>query len=77
MYADDESWFGFMQRLLPEYEVEVTLIAWFDGISVRSPTTGSLEMLLHNSPATKKDLPTLADISDVLVFDFLIDGRYD
>lgn len=75
LYGEDDTWFGFMQRVLPDYNVEVALIAWFDGIKVRPPTNDQLEIMLHNKNATtNREKKNCGQISDILVFDFLIDG---
>ena len=61
MYAHDESWWGFFQRALPDYEMEVALIAWFGGIQVRPPPDEYLELLLHRTerPLTEEERETL------------------
>ena len=75
MYAQDESWWGFFQRILPEYEIDVTLIAWFDGIKVSPPDNKILEIMLHRSEGNSIDLRVCAAVGNVMIFDFLVDGR--
>merc|ERR1712137_1224093 len=77
LYAHDESWWGFFQRALPDYEVEVALIAWFGGIQVRPPPDEYLELLLHRTerPLTEEERETLKQITDVMIFDFLVDDH--
>jgi len=75
MYAMDPTWFGFFQRLLPEYEIEVSLIAWFDGIRVKPPEDRYLEIMLHNEEASGGDLRIVEQIARVMIFDFLVDDH--
>jgi hypothetical protein len=70
----DDSWWGFMQRALPNFDVEVSLIAWFDGIAIKAPEDRYLEVMLHLAEPKDADLDTLRQIANVMVFDFLVDG---
>lgn len=70
----DDSWWGFFQRLLPEYNVHVTLIAWFDGIKVSPPDDNILEIMLHKKEPTKSELSVCLQVGNVYIFDFLVDG---
>lgn len=72
----DPSWWGFFQRLLPEYKIEVSLIAWFDGIKVKPPDDKLLEIMLHKKEGNAIDMRAAADVSIVMLFDFLVDGLY-
>lgn len=72
----DNSWLGFFHRLLPEYNIEVSLIAWFDGIKVKAPDNKILEIMLHNVEGNAIDMRVVADVSIVMIFDFLVDGTY-
>ena len=75
LYALDDSWWGLFQRCLPEYEIEVSLIAWFDGIKVKAPDDRLLEIMLHNEPHTPLDIRVVTEIANVMMFDFLVDGK--
>jgi hypothetical protein len=63
--------------MMPTYQIPVTLIAWIEGMRIAPPSLAIQDIMTHHIPRPTNDsflTETLAQVSDVLVFDFLLDG---
>lgn len=79
LYASDYGWFGRLIRsFLPSYQVLVALTPWISDFRVQAPSADVLTHLFHPTRirhlnATLRE--EVAQLSDVLVADFLIDDH--
>eukprot|EP01094_Clydonella_sp_ATCC50884_P016924 TRINITY_DN2863_c0_g1_i3.p1 TRINITY_DN2863_c0_g1~~TRINITY_DN2863_c0_g1_i3.p1 ORF type:complete len:474 (-),score=151.30 TRINITY_DN2863_c0_g1_i3:340-1761(-) len=70
-------WSSWWNAWLPSYEVPVTLHAWVEGLVTRYPALELYDFLTFEGHIQEnaKILSYAADISDTLVFDFLVDDH--
>lgn len=77
LYMNDERWTSIFKRMLPEYPIPVALIAWYEGIKVVPPSITVQEIMVHakKMPHDQKAIDMILQISDVMVFDYLVDDH--
>lgn len=79
LFAYDGSWYGAFHRNfhLAGKMSYVALIAWASQVNAFQPTHNVVDFLLHRREDVNIREQELAlDVSDVLVFDYLVDGAY-
>lgn len=59
--------------LVPEHDVDLTLSAWMDGLRETPPSDLVKEKLTKPMMVAEEDKEYLRDVSNTLVFDFLVD----
>lgn len=59
--------------LVPEHDVDLTLSAWMDGLRETPPSDLVKEKLTKPMKVAEEDKEYLRDVSNTLVFDFLVD----
>lgn len=75
LYANDNRLYSTLKRWLPTYQIPVCLISWYDGIRVKPPGFELRDMMTHSVKLDLKRVEEIAQISDVMVFDFLVDDH--
>jgi len=59
--------------LVPEHNVDLTLSAWMDGLRATPPSDDVKRMLTQPMSVDREQAEYLRDVSNTLVFDFLVD----
>eukprot|EP01095_Lingulamoeba_sp_RSL-Kostka_P003476 TRINITY_DN1444_c0_g1_i1.p1 TRINITY_DN1444_c0_g1~~TRINITY_DN1444_c0_g1_i1.p1 ORF type:complete len:263 (+),score=57.40 TRINITY_DN1444_c0_g1_i1:260-1048(+) len=76
LYSYDDSFWGFVLRNLPTYDIPVCIIAWYSEMKIKPPRKDVLEnLLLDRENFNDHDEETALQVSDTLVFDFLLDDH--
>ncbi len=72
LYANDKRLWSTLKRWLPTYRIPVCLISWYEGIRVKPPLEDLRLMMTHHQKIDHKRIEELSQISDVMIFDFLV-----
>ena len=69
---------SFINSLLPDYQIAVTVHAWVDQLEKYDPSTTVMQYIVEDQlemPANDNMKEFVLQISDILVFDFLVDDH--